>query len=108
MTEAAPARQRAESGGTLGFTQYATDSPYPAASLNFSSMLLEDPATASSEEPQPSTSRGLAASSADEAAKSKSPAKVEPVNVDENSNSNVCTVQTVSDLQGLVLSVEFV
>ena len=102
-TSPPPARQRAESGqgSSFGFTQYATDSPYPAASINFSSMLLEDPAAEQPSSPQPSTSRGLAP----DEAKSKSPAKVEPVHsMDENSNSNVCTVQTVSDLQDALKS----
>ena len=41
--------------GVFSFTQYAADSPYPAASLNFSSMLLET---------QPSTSSAAAAAAA--------------------------------------------
>ncbi len=105
-----------EGSNTFGFTQYAADSPYPAASLNFSSMLLEasTSATATAEDaPQPSTSKPTTPKASEDAASPKPPSPESarpasssspPIHDDDNSNSNVCTVQTVSDLQNALKS----
>ncbi len=66
--------------GVFGFTQYAEDSPYPAASLNFSNML--DSQAQSSEAPQP----------------------VDKPPEERSSTNKVYTVQTVSDLQNALKS----
>ena len=76
--------------GVFGFTQYAEDSPYPAASLNFSSMFLEPTPSTSTTVPPPVTEQ------------TETPSSTAPT-VDK-SNSNVCTVQTVTDLQNALKS----
>ncbi len=88
------------SSGAFGFTQYAEDSPYPAASLNFPSMLLEPQAGTSSSSPGAKQQSSSTSSFVKEAkASSSSPKK-------ESGGSKVCTVQTVGDLQDALKSEE--
>lgn len=102
------------SDGMFGFTQYAVDSPYPAASLNFSSMLL-DPSTGSqSTVPRSASPMALASTTSSTSSTSSStmtsPTTSNPRDVvvgpvikteltdSGQSSYNVCTVETVSDL----------
>ncbi|TRY61494.1 hypothetical protein TCAL_02143 [Tigriopus californicus] len=102
------AAQASTSDGMFGFTQYAVDSPYPAASLNFSSMLLDGVPVSQSSVLRGSSPMTSAASTSSVLTASPTPQPREvvagPVIKSELSDSgqsssyNVCTVETVSDL----------
>ncbi len=91
-TSASPA---ASGSGVYGFTQYADDSPYPAASLNFSSMLLEPPQAGTSSSVETEVSKKQSSQGAKTGEK-----------CDSLDGGKVCTVQNIGDLQNALKSDE--
>ena len=98
--------------GVYGYTRYASDSPYPAASINFSSVMnIDEPRikheTEEEEEEEEGEAEEKPSFNPDIKDESESNQSLEEDDDDEDDeNSNVCTVHTLSDLQNALKSEE--
>ncbi len=100
------------SSAVCGYTRYASDSPYPAASINFSSVMNIDEQrikheTEDEEEEEMVETEEKSSFGSDIKDESESNQSLEEEeDDDDDENSNVCTVHTLSDLQNALKSEE--